>query len=70
MHASRLTLALGLLWVLKASAIGILFPVLIALLVPLRLLLGRWFRPAELDKLDSEEEVEETDDLLVGSARG
>lgn len=63
-------LALGLLWVLKASAIGILFPVLIALLVPLRLLLGRWFRPAELDKLDSEEEVEESDDLLVGSARG
>jgi hypothetical protein len=62
--------ALALLWVLKASAIGILFPILIALLVPLRLLLGRWFRSEELAALDSEEETEEFEDLLVASARG
>jgi hypothetical protein len=63
-------LALGALWILKASAIGIFFPVLIALLVPLRLLLGRWFSPPELAVLDSEEVAEESEELLLGSARG
>lgn len=32
---------LGVLWIVKSSAIGILFPVFIALLVPVRLLAGR-----------------------------
>lgn len=58
------TIALAALWVLKASAIGILFPVLIALLVPLRLLLGRFFTKEELHALDSEEEAEDSEELL------
>lgn len=58
------------LWLLKASAIGILFPVLIALLVPFRMTLGRFFTKAELEALDSEEEAEELDDALAGDARG
>ncbi|MCK5941294.1 MAG: HCO3- transporter [Planctomycetes bacterium] len=57
--------ALAALWVLKASAIGILFPVLIALLVPLRLLLGRWFTRDELAALDSEEGADEPDELMA-----
>jgi hypothetical protein len=52
-------LALGALWLLKSSALGILFPVLIALLVPLRLSLRRWYSEEELAALDPEEESEE-----------
>lgn len=44
------------LWVLKASPAGILFPVLIAMLVPLRLMLGKFFGKEQLTMLDSEEE--------------
>lgn len=58
------------LWLLKASAIGIIFPVLIALLVPLRMMLSRVFTEAELGVLDSEEEGENYDDALVGNAGG
>ncbi|MFT5393972.1 MAG: hypothetical protein ACI8PT_004177 [Gammaproteobacteria bacterium] len=47
---------LAALWALKASAAGILFPVLIALLVPLRFLLGRWFKPEDLEALDDDED--------------
>ncbi len=54
------------LWVLKTSSIGILFPVLIALLVPTRFLLGRFFTPAELIALDAEEEVEEIEERAIG----
>lgn len=60
-------LALLALWFLKASKAGLLFPVLIALLVPLRMWLGRFFTPEELEVLDSEEEdVEEEENLLGG----
>jgi hypothetical protein len=52
-------LALGALWLLKASALGLLFPILIALLVPLRLLLGRFYSPRELAVLDPAESSEE-----------
>ncbi|MGH0033861.1 MAG: sodium bicarbonate transporter family protein [Myxococcota bacterium] len=52
--------ALALLWVLKTSALGILFPVLIAGLVPLRLSMNRFFDPAHLAALDGEEEAFET----------
>ena len=48
--------ALAALWVLKTSPIGILFPVLIALLVPLRLFMKRKFSEEDLHYLDSEEE--------------
>jgi hypothetical protein len=44
--------ALGLLWVLKSSALGILFPLLIAMLVPLRQLLSRYFDDEHLTALD------------------
>lgn len=55
-------LSLGALWMLKSSAIGILFPVLIAMLVPLRLYLNKLFPKEEMDILDLEEE-EELDDV-------
>ncbi len=71
--------ALGALWLLKASPLGILFPVLIALLVPLRLSLTRYFNPEELAALDAEEAADEVDGVvkeepseeseLTGSAR-
>ncbi len=47
---------LGVLWVVKSSAIGILFPVFIALLVPVRFLSDRIFSPAHLAILDAESE--------------
>ena len=52
-------LSLGALWVLKTSKLGILFPVLIAMLVPLRLLLKKYFKEEHLAALDSEEEDDE-----------
>jgi len=58
--------ALAALWVLKTSAIGILFPVLIAMLVPLRLSMTRWFTEEELEALDSEEEVGDLDHEIAG----
>ncbi len=57
---------LAALWVLKASRLGILFPVLIAALVPLRLSLARWYTPQELDALDPHEEVEGEGDHMAG----
>ncbi len=50
---------LGVLWFVKSSGIGILFPVFIALLVPVRLLAGRFFATEHLAALDAEEEPEE-----------
>ena len=50
---------LAALWVLKTSPLGILFPLFIALLVPIRFGLGRLFKPAHLDVLDAEEGPEE-----------
>lgn len=47
---------LALLWVIKTSFLGILFPLFIALLVPIRLLLGRWFAKRDLAFLDGDEE--------------
>jgi hypothetical protein len=47
---------LGILWIVKSSALGILFPVFIALLVPVRLLAGQWFTTEHLAALDGEEE--------------
>lgn len=59
-------LGLGALWMLKASRIGILFPVLIAALVPLRLSLRRWYTDEELAALDPHEELEGETEHMAG----
>ena len=50
---------LAVLWIVKSSAIGILFPIFIALLVPVRMLAERFFSPEHLAALDADEEPEE-----------
>ena len=50
---------LAVLWIVKASVLGLLFPLFIALLVPIRFIVGRFFAPEHLAALDSEEEPEE-----------
>jgi mannitol/fructose-specific phosphotransferase system IIA component (Ntr-type) len=52
-------LCLTILWVVKVSALGILFPLFIALLVPLRALAGRFIKDEYLHALDSDEGPEE-----------
>ena len=54
--------ALAALWLLKTSVVGILFPILIAGLVPLRLSLSRVFEPGHLDALDADEDPDEIRD--------
>jgi len=46
---------LTVLWLVKASFIGILFPFFVALLVPIRMYLKKVFRPHHLALLDAEE---------------
>ena len=43
----------------KVSVLGLLFPLFIALLIPVRLLAGRFFSATDLAALDAEEEPEE-----------
>ena len=50
---------LAVLWVVKTSFLGLLFPLFIAVLVPVRSLAGRFFQPEHLVALESEEEPEE-----------
>jgi hypothetical protein len=50
----------------KSSGIGILFPIFIALLVPVRLLAGRIFEAEHLAALDAEEEPEEEETDWAG----
>jgi hypothetical protein len=45
---------LVILWVVKMSVAGILFPLFIALLVPVRVAANRLFRPEHLEALDAE----------------
>jgi len=52
-------IALAILWAVKVSSAAMLFPLFIALLVPLRLLLPRWFDEASLKALDSEEDADD-----------
>lgn len=59
-------LCLVVLWILKSSPAGILFPLFIALLVPLRLLLNKWFQPQHLALLDADEQA---DDDSMGDFR-
>lgn len=47
------------LWFIKKSAIGLLFPMAIALLVPVRFALDKFFEPSHLALLDSHETPEE-----------
>lgn len=49
---------LGGMWALKSSKIGVLFPLLIAALAPIRMGVEKfgWFEKADLDILDSEDD--------------
>jgi hypothetical protein len=58
------------LWLLKSSAAGILFPLLIAMLVPLRFWMMRWFEPEHLTALDTDEDLDtRMDDDRMGDFR-
>ncbi len=52
-------LCLGVLGLVEVSRLGILFPLFVVLLIPVRLLAGRFFKPEHLEALDAEEEPEE-----------
>jgi len=68
MHAfTLLQLAgLGVLWFVKSSGIGILFPVFIAALVPVRMLADKLFTAEHLAALDAEEDPEEEETDWAG----
>lgn len=51
------------LWVLKSSRVGLLFPLMIAALVPIRLMLPRFFRPEYIGQLDKDETSDEQSDM-------
>ena len=46
---------LALLWVVKSSVIGLAFPFFVAMLVPVRMLLGRFIEPEHIALLDGDE---------------
>ena len=51
------------LWIVKsAKPWGVFFPIVIAMLVPLRMYMSTLFKPEHLKALDSEEEEDEIDD--------
>jgi membrane protein required for beta-lactamase induction len=50
---------LAILWLVKESPYGVLFPLCIALLVPIRSALGRVFSQKDLAFLDADENPEE-----------
>ena len=52
-------ISLAVLWMVKVSVLGLLFPLFIAALIPVRLLAGRFFSATDLAALDAEEEPEE-----------
>ena len=51
----------AILWVLKASKLGILFPLMIAALVPIGMYIKRFFPPQYMNALIAEEDEEEDD---------
>ena len=59
-------ISLAVLWVIKTSAVALLFPLFIAFLVPVRMVLNRYFDHGHLELLDAEEEPEEEE--LVAEA--
>lgn len=56
---------LVVLWTVKESAAGILFPLFIAVLVPVRMLAGRFFSEKDLAALDAAEEPEEEETAWI-----
>ena len=65
-HKFTVIQVLGLigLWIVKsAKPWGIFFPIVIAMLVPLRLYLNKVFSAEHLKALDSEEEEDEIDEM-------
>lgn len=54
------------LWLLKASDFGLLFPLMIAALVPINILLRRFFDPKHMEYLDREETEESAEMHSVG----
>lgn len=59
-------LSLATLWAVKASPLGIIFPLFIAILIPIRMGMERLFAPEHLALLDAEEEPE--DEAIGGLA--
>lgn len=57
-------LCLAVLWIVKASPAGILFPLFIALLVPVRSALPRWFDERHVEILDAEVAPEEENERM------
>ena len=57
------TISLSVLWIIKTSALALLFPLFIAILVPIRMILNRFFDHTHLALLDAEEEPEEEEYL-------
>ena len=53
---------LAVLWAVKVSAAAILFPLVLALMIPIRMALPRLFDPEHLEALDAEETPEEEAD--------
>lgn len=56
------SICLAFLWVIKVSAISILFPLAIAAMVPVRFAMNRFFKPEHLEALDAEEMPTEEQD--------
>ena len=52
-------LCLVVLWIVKTSALGILFPLFIAILVPMRMLAGKFIEEDHLQALDAQEAPED-----------
>jgi hypothetical protein len=48
-----------MLGIVEISPLGILVPLFVVLLVPVRIVAGRFFAPEHLEALDAEEEPEE-----------
>ncbi len=57
---------LAVLWVIKSSAIAIVFPLFITLLVPVRILANRFFKNEHLAALDAAETPNESSSSLPG----
>ncbi len=53
------TISLAVLWLVKTSSLAILFPLFIAFLVPIRMLMNLFFNNSHLALLDAEEEPNE-----------